>query len=149
MSWVGDNSMKNIDLGFTFALTVSLLCLFVNLYNHHYGDLSKRADLLLDVIIIIKSEIWVIIHCLALVHEIMVCAACLAKFFIMYLVDRIKCCKPDICTMQRNIKQWDGIQCNLTQNQRSMHIFYYMRVYTNTWNSTRWWCGHIKLELAQ
>ena len=35
----------------------------------------------LCLIIIIKSEVWTIIHCLGLGHETMVCAVCLSKFF--------------------------------------------------------------------
>ena len=35
----------------------------------------------LCLIIIIKSEVWTIIHCLGLGHETMVCAVCLSIFF--------------------------------------------------------------------
>ena len=37
-------------------------------------------NILLCLIIIIKSEVWTIIHCLGLVHETMVCAVCLFMF---------------------------------------------------------------------
>ena len=40
-------------------------------------------NILLCLIIIIKSEVWTIIHCLGLVHETMVCAVCL--FILLFL----------------------------------------------------------------
>ena len=41
---------------------------------------------ILFLIIIIKSEVWTITHCLGLCHETMVCAVCLSIFFRMWLV---------------------------------------------------------------
>ena len=40
-------------------------------------------NILLCLIIFIKSEVWTIIHCLGLGHETMVCAVCLFIFFLM------------------------------------------------------------------
>ena len=44
-------------------------------------------NILLCLIIIIKSEVWTIIHCLGLGHETMVCAVCLFIFFFLYILD--------------------------------------------------------------
>ena len=40
---------------------------------------------ILCLIIIIKSEVWTITHCLGLGHETMVCAVCLSIFFLIHL----------------------------------------------------------------
>ena len=40
-------------------------------------------NILLCLIIIMKSEVWTIIHCLGLGHETMVCAVCLFILFLM------------------------------------------------------------------
>ena len=40
---------------------------------------------ILSIIVIIKSEVWTITHCLGLGHETMVCAVCLSIFFVIYL----------------------------------------------------------------
>ena len=42
----------------------------------------------LDLIIIIKSEVWPISHCLGLGHETMVCAVCLCIFLKLQFVDK-------------------------------------------------------------
>ena len=42
-------------------------------------------NILLCLIIIIKSEVWTSIHCLGLGHETMVCAVCLFIFLLRYL----------------------------------------------------------------
>ena len=41
-----------------------------------------RENILLCLIIITKSEVWTIIHCLGLGHETMVCAVCLLIFLL-------------------------------------------------------------------
>ena len=41
-------------------------------------------ECVLYLIIIIKSEVWIINHCLGLGHETMVCAVCLTMFLSMY-----------------------------------------------------------------
>ena len=41
---------------------------------------------LLCLIIIIKSEVWTITHCLGLGHEAMVCAVCLSIFLCVYFI---------------------------------------------------------------
>ena len=45
---------------------------------------------ILCVIIIIKSEVWTITHCLGLGHETMVCAVCLSIFLSIALTSHIK-----------------------------------------------------------
>ena len=42
-------------------------------------------EYILCLIIIIKSEVWTIIHCLGLGHETMVCAVCLSIFLFLWL----------------------------------------------------------------
>ena len=40
----------------------------------------------LFLVIIIKSEVWTITHCLGLGHEIMVCAVCLSTFLLVHIM---------------------------------------------------------------
>ena len=40
---------------------------------------------ILCLIIIIKSEVWTITHCLGLGHETMVCAVCVSIFLSIYI----------------------------------------------------------------
>ena len=58
-------------------------------YHHYFAVIHFQYmglyvfswdDMLLCLIIIIKSEVWTIIHCLGLGHETMVCAVCLFIF---------------------------------------------------------------------
>ena len=42
--------------------------------------------ILFCLIIIIKSEVWTIIHCIGLGHETMVCAVCLFIFLWHYVI---------------------------------------------------------------
>ena len=51
------------------------------------------------LIIIIKSEVWTIIHCLGLGHETMVCAVCLSIFFWIWL-------DPSRCIQLWNNNTW-------------------------------------------
>ena len=46
---------------------------------------------ILCLIIIIKSEVWTITHCLGLGHETMVCAVCLSIFFFFFFFWIINC----------------------------------------------------------
>ena len=57
----------------------------------HFLVMIERIYILC-VIIIIKSEVWNITHCLGLGHETMVCAVCLFVFLHTYMVIIAKCC---------------------------------------------------------
>ena len=46
-----------------------------------FGTKHVSETMLLYLIIIIKSEVWTITHCLGLGHETMVCAVCRSVFF--------------------------------------------------------------------
>ena len=48
----------------------------------------------LSYIIIIKSEVWIITHCLGLAHETMVCAVCLSIFLVTMLLNLKDCMFP-------------------------------------------------------
>ena len=49
--------------------------------------LSWLRECVLYLIIIIKSEVWIVNHCLGLGHETMVCAVCLNMFFFFLACD--------------------------------------------------------------
>ena len=85
---------------------------------------DEKKHCVLYLIIIIKSEVWSICHCLGLGHEIMVCTVC----FFIFLWGCI--CIYSICTNCRNthvlktLKTWpDLLQC------KAMSWFFYMRYF--------------------
>ena len=51
----------------------------------HFLVIIERIYILC-LIIIIKSEVWTITHCLGLGHDTMVCAVCIFAFFLPYLL---------------------------------------------------------------
>ena len=60
------------------------------------------------LVIIIKSEVWTIIHCLGLGHETMVCAVCLSIF-----LKRIVCANAMSCWGQSSWQTITAIKCSI------------------------------------
>ena len=75
---------------------LSLLCIiqYVGLYvfSLPISFVMIERIYILCLIIIIKSEVWIITHCLGLGHETMVSAVCLSTFFWIYICQLIGPC---------------------------------------------------------
>ena len=61
---------------------------------------------ILCLIIIIKSEVWTITHCLGLGHETMVCAVCLSIFLLLFLLWALEKISDILQTTLRNMFSW-------------------------------------------
>ena len=57
----------------------------MNIFSLPISFVMIERIYILCLIIIIKSEVWIITHCLGLSHETMVCAVCLSIFFEYFL----------------------------------------------------------------
>ena len=93
---------------------------------------------ILCLIIIIKSEVWTITHCLGLGHETMVCAVCLSIFFhlLTSTVRKNCCCRPISNFHSQWIYYWWGLSVPrlkpdyevmeiATTHRRSLSMIYY------------------------
>ena len=70
-----------VILGTFFQLSI-IQCLGLCVFSLSISFVMIAKIYLLCVIIIIKSEVWTITHCLGLCHETMVCAVCLSIFLL-------------------------------------------------------------------
>ena len=74
-------------------------------FTHVPCDDWENVYILCLIIIIIKSEVWTITHCLGLGHETMVCSVCLSIFL----------CPCDfIVGVSECLKNWYGTPCEHT-----------------------------------
>ena len=65
----------------SYTIICSSHCLIITIIQTYLKVfLPISLMMILDLIIIIKSEVWPIRHCLGLGHETMVCAVCLSIF---------------------------------------------------------------------
>ena len=76
---------------------------------------------ILFLIIIMKSELWPICHCLGLGHETMVCVVCIFIFLLDYgissplAIDR----PQSYARPLKNVKVWQIIDCHRITNKSS------------------------------
>ena len=72
--------LSNVAMSFQYGEIISLYNIWGCVFSVYPFPLWWLREYTLCLIIIIKSEVWTIIHCLGLGHETMLCAVCLSIF---------------------------------------------------------------------
>ena len=73
---------------------------------------------ILCLIIIIKSKVWTITHCLGLGHETLVCAVCLSIFFWNLNSERVRWIALILACSSKPIQNWLPIRSHRASNTK-------------------------------